>query len=116
MQGMAEAGLKNLTLQDTIDLRNSGVRPEAIREITSMGFGPYSVRQIIEFSNNGARPEFFRALKDAGFLRADPKEIIDAVNHGLRPSDLRDAKGYGSDLTLRQIIRLKSAGSFNVRE
>ena len=110
LQGMSDVGLKNLTLQDTIELANHGVRPEIVKEITTLGFGPYNVRQIIDFSNHGARPELFRALKEAGFAQADVKDILDAVNQGMKPSDLREAKQYGSNLTLRQIIRLKTAG------
>ncbi|HYI93550.1 MAG TPA: M56 family metallopeptidase [Bryobacteraceae bacterium] len=110
LQGMSEVGLKSLTLQDTIELANHGVRPEMVKEITSLGFGPYNVRQIIDFSNHGARPEFFRALKDAGFVQADIKDILDAVNQGMNPADLREAKQYGGNLTLRQIVRLKTAG------
>ena len=110
LQGMSDVGLKSLTLQDTIELANHGVRPEIVKEITALGFGPYNVRQIIDFSNHGARPELFRALKEAGFAQADVKDILDAVNQGMKPSDLREAKQYGSNLTLRQIIRLKTAG------
>ena len=110
MEGLSSVGMKNLTLRDAIDMRNHGVRPEWVREVYALGFGPYSVRQIIEFRNHGAKVEFFRALKDTGFVQADPKEIIEAVNHGLNASALRDGKKFGANLTLRQIIRLKTAG------
>ena len=68
------------------------------------------MRQIIEFRNHGAKPEFFRALKETGFAQADPKEIIEALNHGLNASSLREGKKFGANMTLRQIIRLKTAG------
>ena len=35
---------------------------------------------------------------------------LDARNHGVNASALREAKKYGANLTLRQIIRLKQAG------
>jgi len=103
-------GMKNLTLRDSIDLRNHGVRPEWVREIYALGFGPYAVRQLIEVRNHGAKTEFFRALKETGFAQADPKEIIEAVDHGLNASALREGKKFGANLRLRQIIRLKTAG------
>jgi hypothetical protein len=107
---MGDVGLKNLTIENAIELRNHGVAADFIREINALGFGPYDVRQMIDLSTHGARLELFRALKDAGFLRAEPREIIEAATHGLQASDLREAKRYGSNLTLRQIIRLKHAG------
>ena len=51
-----------------------------------------------------------RALKDAGFRSADPREIVEAASAGLRESDLREARQFGSTLTLRQIIKLKQSG------
>ena len=110
MEGLSSIGMKNLTLRDAMDLRNHGVQPDQVREIYALGFGPYPVRQIIEFRNHGAKPEFFRALKDTGFAQADPKEIIEALNHGLNASSLREGKKFGANMTLRQIIRLKTAG------
>ncbi len=52
----------------------------------------------------------FRALKDGGFGNAAPNEILEAAQVGLGPRDLREAKQYGSSLTLKQIVRLKMAG------
>lgn len=110
LKSMKDAGFNNLTLRDTMDLRVHGVQPQSVREIHALGFGPYGVRQIVNFSNHGARADFFRALKDAGFVGADPKDILDARVHGVNASSLQEAKKYGSQLTLRQIIRLKQAG------
>jgi beta-lactamase regulating signal transducer with metallopeptidase domain len=110
LRRVREAGLKGITLADAINLRNHGVRPEALREIHSLGFGPYDVKQAINLSNHGVRPEFFQALKDAGFGQAELAEILEAQMHGLSASALREARKYGSQLTLRQIIRLKQAG------
>jgi len=76
-----EAGLRNLTIPEVIELKMHGVEAEYIREIHSYGFGPYSAREAIE-------------------LRAQ----------GLRVKDFREAGSYGRNLTLRQIVRLKQAG------
>jgi beta-lactamase regulating signal transducer with metallopeptidase domain len=110
LQRIHQAGFNNLTLQDVIEMRMHGVRPENVREIHSLGFGPYRPKQAIEFANNGVQPQLFRALKEAGFAHVDPDEIINAQINGLRAENLREAKPYGSKLTLKQIIRLKQAG------
>ena len=107
---MRAAGLKDLTLKDTIELATVGVRPENVQAIHALGFGPYTAKQIIEFAVHGMRLDLFRAMKDCGFTNPDPREIIEAQNAGLGARDLREARQYGSTLTLRQIIKLKIAG------
>ncbi len=107
---MRAAGLKDVTLKNVIELANSGVRPEQVQAIHSLGFGPYTARQIIEFANQGMQLDLFRALKDSGMTNLDPREIVEAQNAGLSARDLREARQYGSSLTLKQIIKLKQAG------
>jgi beta-lactamase regulating signal transducer with metallopeptidase domain len=110
LKAAKDAALRALTLKDVILLRNQGVRMDAVREIHSLGFGPYDARQAIEFYVNGVRPDYFRSLRDAGFTNLDPKDIIEARRHNIRGNDLAEARKYGSNLTLPQIIRLKQAG------
>jgi len=105
-----EAGLKDLQLEDVVQLRVHGVRADHLQEIHALGFGPYTTRQAIDLAVNGVHVEFFRALKDAGFAGANHRDIIDARVNGLRGEDLQEAKKYNSNLTLKQMIRLKHAG------
>ena len=65
---------------------------------------------MIDFKVQGVSIELFRALKDCGFLRAAPSEIIEAKVQGLDPGYLREARKYGPNLTLRQMVRMKQAG------
>jgi beta-lactamase regulating signal transducer with metallopeptidase domain len=105
-----EAGIRDVTLQDVMDLSSHGVRPETIQEIHALGFGPYTAKQTIQMAQFGMRTDLFRALKDAGLGNATPAEIMDAQMAGLGPRDLREARQYGPNLTLKQIIKLKMAG------
>ena len=105
-----EAGIRDVTLQDVMDLAAHGVRPETIQEIHALGFGPYTAKQAIQMAQFGMRIDLFRALKDAGLGNATPAEIMDAQMAGLGPRDLREARQYGPNLTLKQIIKLKMAG------
>jgi hypothetical protein len=50
------------------------------------------------------------AMADNGFTDVDTREIVEAQDCGLRPSDLREAKNYGPNLTLKQVLKLKQAG------
>jgi beta-lactamase regulating signal transducer with metallopeptidase domain len=107
---MKDAGIRDLTLKDVREMANSGVRPETIEEIHALGFGPYTAKQAIQFAQYGLRPELFRALKEGGLGNASPADILEAQMYGLNAHDLREAKQYGSSLTLKQIIKLKMAG------
>ncbi|HLK68956.1 MAG TPA: M56 family metallopeptidase [Bryobacteraceae bacterium] len=105
-----EAGLKDVTLQDVTELATHGVRPELIQEIHALGFGPYTAKQALQFSQFGLRIDLFRALKDAGFVSAAPAEIVEAFTSGLSARNIEQARQYGPNLTLKQVIKLRLAG------
>jgi predicted urease superfamily metal-dependent hydrolase len=102
--------VKDVTVQDTIQMRMHGVHPEALQQIHALGFGPYTASQAIDFARVGVQPDLFQGLKDSGFTHPDPQDVVMARMHGVGPENLRRAKEYGSSLTLKQIIRLKQAG------
>jgi beta-lactamase regulating signal transducer with metallopeptidase domain len=108
--GIAHSGIGKLPPRELIDLKVQGVNPDYITEILALGFGPLTYRQFIDFKVQGVPVELFRALKDCGFLRAAPNEIIEAKVQGLDPGYLREARKFGPNLTLRQIVRMKQAG------
>lgn len=105
-----DAGIRDVTLKDVMDLATFGVRPETIREIHALGFGPYTAKQAIQFAQFGMRTDLFRALKESGLGNAATGDIVEAHMVGLSARDLREAKQYGPNLTLKQIVKLKMAG------
>jgi hypothetical protein len=109
---MKAAGIRDLTLKDIMELAMFGVRPETMQEIHGLGFGPYTAKEAIQFAQYGLRIDLFRALKDSGLGNATPNEIVEAYTVGLNARDLREARQYGSNLTLKQIVKLKMAGVF----
>jgi beta-lactamase regulating signal transducer with metallopeptidase domain len=110
VRAVRDSGLKDVSLADAIELQVHGVNPDGIREVHALGFGPYTARQEIEFAVQGIQPDFFHALKDAGLTASDPGPIIEAGVHGVGAGDLREAKKYGQNLSLKQIIKMKIAG------
>jgi beta-lactamase regulating signal transducer with metallopeptidase domain len=108
--GMAHSGMGKLPARQLIDLKVQGVSPDYIAEILALSFGPYTTGQIIQFKVQGVPTEFFRALKECGFVHADPREIIEAKVQGLDAGYLREARKYATNLTLKQIVRMKQAG------
>jgi beta-lactamase regulating signal transducer with metallopeptidase domain len=110
LRAVGEAAIPGATLHGVIALNQSGVTAAYILEVQAAGMGAFSTERIIELHNSGVRPALLAALRDAGFTHLDAREIIDAQNNGLGPKDLREARQYGSSLTLKQILRLKQAG------
>ncbi len=110
ISGMAHSGMGKLPARQLIDLKVQGVNPEYVTEILALSFGPYTPNQIIEFKVQGVSTDLFRALKESGFVHADAREIIEAKIHGVGAGHLREARKYGPNLTLQQIIRMKQAG------
>jgi hypothetical protein len=72
--------------------------------------GAFTTASLIELHNSGVRPALIASLKDAGFANLDAREIVEAQNNGLCADDLREARRYGTSLTLKQVLRLKQAG------
>jgi hypothetical protein len=107
---MSRTGWGKRQPRELIDLKIQGVRPEYIGDILALGFGPFTTREFIDFKVHGVPIELFRALKDSGFQRAGAAEIVDAHIRGLGAGHLREARQYGPNLTLRQIMRMKQAG------
>ena len=110
LRQIRSAGLSGLTVPDVIDLRNNGVDPAWVREIESAGLGAYNKQDIIEFRRNGVSAELLSALKEAGFQGVDARAIVELQQQGVGRRNLQEARQYGPNLTLRQIIRLKQAG------
>jgi beta-lactamase regulating signal transducer with metallopeptidase domain len=110
VHAIREAGLNSVGLREVITLRQSGVGAEYVRDIESSGLGPFNIQQIVDFRNHGVRPELLRALKDANYKTADPREIVELQDNGVGPRNLQEARQYGPNLTIKQVIRLKQAG------
>lgn len=110
LRAVADARIPGLSVQGVIDLSNNGVGASYISAMQAAGAGDYTKEQIIQLHNNGVKPSLVAALRDAGFKKLDVRDVIEANNYGLRPSDLNEALKYGSNLTLKQVIKLKQAG------
>jgi beta-lactamase regulating signal transducer with metallopeptidase domain len=137
LAALVAAGYGNLSVDEIIEIRNSGVSPEFLRAVSDSGLKPsakelvelahsgvsgqylralrdggfknLSVQDIVEAARSGVRPDLIRALKDS-FPQITMREIVEAAHTGLNPDDLRQAREYGPNLTLEQVIRLKHAG------
>jgi beta-lactamase regulating signal transducer with metallopeptidase domain len=108
LRSVSDSGLKP-SAKELVELARSGVSGQYLRALRDSGFKNLGVPDIIEAARSGVRPELIRALKDV-FPQITMREIVEAAHSGLNANDLRQAREYGANLTLEQILRLKHAG------
>ena len=77
--------------------------------LQAAGYNKLEVDEIIELKNNGVRPQYIVAMtKLMGILAA--KQLIDLSIHGVRPEDVIRAKKLNSKVTVEQIVKFKTSG------
>ena len=108
LRSLAESGLKP-SAKEVIELARSGVSGQYLRGLRDGGFKNLGIPDIIEAARSGVRPDLVRALKDA-FPQITMREIIEAAHSGLNAGDLRQAREFSPNLTFPQVIKLKQAG------
>ena len=109
LRAVGESGLGKPSAKELTEMARSGVSPHDLLRLRDNGFKNMSAQDVTEAARSGVRPELIRALKDA-FPQITMRQIIDAAHSGLNANDLRQAREYGPNLTLEQIIKLKHAG------
>jgi hypothetical protein len=109
LRGMRSA-FPELTINDAIEFQNNGVKTSLAEAIRSLGYGPYTPKEMIDMSVNGVSSEFFEALREYGIKQVDARDAVRARQHGVNRKSLAEARQYGPSLTIAQIIKLRSAG------
>jgi beta-lactamase regulating signal transducer with metallopeptidase domain len=102
---MASVGYVNLSIDELVHLKSSGVTADYVRSLRSLGLGNLTTREIAGMSVNGITPSFVEAMRDAGYKELNARDLTSFRVHGITTdfiSRLRKA-GY-SNLTARQLI------------
>jgi beta-lactamase regulating signal transducer with metallopeptidase domain len=102
---MASVGYTNLSVDELIHLKSSGVTADYVRSLRSLGLGNLTAREIAGMSVNGITPAFVEAMRDAGYKELNARDLKSFRVHGITTdfiNRLRKA-GYGN-LTARQLI------------
>lgn len=140
LAALADAGYKDLNVDEIIELKNHGVTPDFLREMTNTGWGRLSVSQLASLKNHGISGAWLRdvraagirdltleqavSLRDRGLKPAtvaeihslgfgpySPDEVMEIASHGVRPEFFRSLKEYGiAKLTAREAIEAAQHG------
>lgn len=107
---LQSAGLKNLTVEELIELKIQGVTAQYIRDLQAAGLNA-SVREIIELKTQGVTTDWVRGLAAEGVANLKARQCIEAKIQGVTPEFVHQLRERGfRDLTLGQLSRLKAVG------
>jgi len=104
------AGYTTLSAKQLTTFRIHGVTPEYIKTLREAGYGNLDAKQLIEFKIHGVTPAFVSGIRAAGYTKLSPREIVSLRVHAITPEFIRTARARLGELTIRQLISLKSMG------
>jgi len=111
LAALVAAGYGDLSVDEIIELRNSGVRPEFLREISQSGWGKLTAKQIAQLSSQGVSAEYLREMREAGIKDLTLQDAVTMSQHGVRPNFFKEvhALGFGP-YTPKQAIEFTNSG------
>lgn len=108
---MADAGYRQLTVDQLIQLHSNSVRADYIAGLRSVGYDNISVRDLLSLKTNGITPsviQSYQAVKHASF---EAKKYVALVTNGVTPSYLKSLADAGYDsLSANKAIEMRLAG------
>lgn len=110
IQTMRAAGYNALSAKELTTFRIHGITPDYIKNLRDAGYGNLDAKQLLRFSVHNVTPAFIGGMRAAGYGNLTPKELVSLRVYSVTPEFIRKARGRLGDLTIKQIISLKSMG------
>lgn len=101
---MASVGYSNLSIEQLINLKATGVTAAYVRSLRALGLSNLTPKELSGMSANGVTPTFIEVIRNAGYKELTAKEFLSLRIHGVTPefiNRLRSA-GYGN-LSAKQL-------------
>jgi beta-lactamase regulating signal transducer with metallopeptidase domain len=106
---MSALGYTTRSIAELIRLRDLGVTPEYVRGMREAGFRNLPAALLIELRQQGVGPDFARAFAALGYREA--RDLIRLRQHGVSPEWVKEMKDLGySSLSIEDLVRLRGAG------
>lgn len=104
---LADAGYKDLTVDQLIAFKIHGVTPAYILDLGAAGLRNLTPDQLIALRIHGVTPEFVQALKAAGLTNLTADEVVAARIHRITPETVLEALKMGfKNLTIDRLVSL----------
>ncbi|HEX8492196.1 MAG TPA: M56 family metallopeptidase [Pyrinomonadaceae bacterium] len=102
---MASVGYANLSIDELVHLKSSGVTADYVRSLRALGLGNLTSKQIAGMSVNDVTPAFIEAIRNAGYRELSAHEFVSFSVHGITPEFINWLRKAGySNLSARQLI------------
>jgi beta-lactamase regulating signal transducer with metallopeptidase domain len=108
IEELTALGYTGLTVDQLIELKNSGVTPGFIKEMKSAGYGNLKIEELIHLTRQGVSAKYVVAMKDVGFENLTVQEIIRMRSQAVSPEFAKGLKETFKDVTTEQVIRAAS--------
>lgn len=110
IQTIRAAGYDDVPAKELVTFRIHGITPEYIKTLRDAGYGNLTARQLTEFAVHRVTPAFISGIRAVGFGNLSAKELVSLRVFDVTPEFIRKARSRLGELTLKQIISLKSIG------
>jgi hypothetical protein len=110
IQAIRATGYNDLSAKELTNFRIHNITPEYIKTLRDAGYGNLFAKQLVEFKIHGVTPAFIGGIRASGYSNVSAKELVSLRTHDITPEFIRKARSRLGELTLKQIISLKSMG------
>lgn len=108
VKGLRALGFNNLTPRELNSVANNGVTPDYIKSIRAAGYNDLSLKELLKFRVHDVTPEYVKALKDAGYANLPAQQLIQFAVHEVSPAFIAAMRGLGlSNLPPRDLVALR---------
>jgi bla regulator protein blaR1 len=113
IDALADAGFKNLSVDDLVSLANRGVTPALVDEMHQYGLTPMPASALARFADAGVTGAYIAGLAQLGYPNLTPEDYIRLADSGVTLEFVQRVQSSGlirGHATVDQLIRLRDAG------
>jgi beta-lactamase regulating signal transducer with metallopeptidase domain len=113
IDALADAGFKNLSIDDLVSLANRGVTPGLVDEMHRDGLTPMPASTLARFADSGVTGAYIAGLAQLGYPNLAPEDYIRLRDSGVTLEFVQRIQSSGlikGHPTVDQLIRLRDAG------
>ncbi len=107
---MRQLGYSVTDVDVLFKLRQRGVTPGFVRELTAEGLSGLSAEDLLEAANHGIDSEYVRDLKGLGFWPLEMNTLTRMRSHGIDGEFIRDTRTFGYRWSIDELVQARSHG------
>jgi beta-lactamase regulating signal transducer with metallopeptidase domain len=116
LDALADAGFKDLSVDDLVSLANRGVTPALIDELHQYGLTPMPASSLERLADSGVTGAYIAGLAQLGYPNLSPEDYIRLADSGVTLELVRRVQSSGlikGHASVEELIRLSNAGYNN---